>query len=262
MKEGSLFYYKGDYSMENKVLATVDGREIRQSDIQSLMQNLGQNAARFNNPEGQKQLLEEVITQELLYSDALEKDFEHEADFITVLDQMKKSLLIQYSANKLMTSVTVSDEEAKAHYDKNKAMFSQDKSVSASHLLVDSEDKAKSILEEINQGLDFAEAATKYSSCPSKEQGGALGEFTQGKMVPEFEEAAFSMNAGEISQPVKTQFGYHLIKVDQVNEAKESAFEEVKEEVKKQVLTQKQKEAYANKQAELKEKYSVSLVQA
>ena len=132
------------------------------------------------------------------------------------------------------------------------------KTVSASHILVDSEEEANKILDEINNNaLDFAEAARKYSSCPSKEKGGALGEFSQGQMVPEFEKAAFSMKAGEISKPVKTQFGYHIIKVDKVNEAKSRNFEEVKEEVKNQCLLYKQKQAYLKKQEELKEKYPV-----
>ena len=245
--------------MENKLLATVDGRPITQGDIQSLMQNLGQNAAQFSSPQGQKQLLDEVIAQELFYSDAVENNFEKEEDFIKVLDQMKKSLLIQYAANKLMTSVTVSDEEVKAFYEDNKSMFAQPKKVDASHLLVDSEEEANEILEEINNGLDFAEAATKYSNCPSNERGGSLGSFGQGQMVPEFEKAAFSMNAGEISKPVKTQFGYHLIKVNKINDSKISDFEEVKSQVEQQCLASKQKEVYSIKQSELKEKYPVKI---
>lgn len=245
--------------MENKVLATVDGREIKQSDIHSLMQNLGQRAAQFSSPQGQKQLLDEIIAQELLYSEALENGFEKEENFITVLEQMKKSLLMQYAANKLMSSVSVSDEEVKEYFEHNKSMFTQPKTVAASHILVASEEEAKKILEEINNGLDFAEAAQKYSSCPSKDKGGALGEFSQGKMVPEFEQAAFSMNTGEISAPVKTQFGYHIIKVDKVNEAKESSFEEVKDEVKNQCQLDKQREVYFTKQEELKKKYPVTI---
>ncbi len=245
--------------MENKVLATVDGREIKQSDIYSLIQSLGERGALFNNPQGQKQLLDEIIAQELLYSEAIEKDFESEESFITVLNEMKKSLLIQYAAKKLMASVFVTDEEIEEFFNDNISMFSQAKTVSASHILVDSEEEAKKILEEINNSLDFAQAAHKYSSCPSKEKGGALGEFSQGQMVPEFDEAVFSMQPGEISKPVKTQFGYHIIKVDQVNEAKIPSFEEVKDEAKNQCLMYKQQQVYLKKQEELKEKYPVTI---
>ncbi|HOQ16647.1 MAG TPA: peptidylprolyl isomerase [Defluviitaleaceae bacterium] len=244
--------------MENSVLATVDGREIRQSDVIAFMQSLGQRGSQFNNPLGLQQLLEEIIAQELLYSEALEQKFENEEDFLIAFNQIKKSLLIQYAVNKLMNSVSVTDEEVKEFFESNREMFSQPKTVSASHILISSEEEANKILDEINNNaLDFAEAARKYSSCPSKEKGGALGEFSQGQMVPEFEKAAFSMKAGEISKPVKTQFGYHIIKVDKVNEAKSRNFEEVKEEVKNQCLLYKQKQAYLKKQEELKEKYPV-----
>lgn len=85
--------------------------------------------------------------------------------------------------------------------------------VRASHILVSSQEKAKSILEEIKKGADFAKLAKKHSECPSSKKGGDLGFFSKGRMVPEFEKAAFSLNPGEVSGPVKTEFGYHLIKV-------------------------------------------------
>ncbi|NLM12547.1 MAG: peptidylprolyl isomerase [Epulopiscium sp.] len=246
--------------MENKVLAIVDGREIKRSDVFSLMQSLGQRAVQFSTPQGQRQLLSEIIAQELLYSEALENGFEKEEGFVVVLEQMKKSLLMQYAANKLMSSVSVDDEEVRAYFEANKAMFSQPKTVAASHILVDTEKEAMKILDEINNGLEFSDAARQYSRCPSKDSGGALGEFSQGKMVPEFEQAAFSMEVGEISQPIQTQFGYHIIKVDKINEAKESSFEDVKDEVKNQCLFSKQQKIYLEKQEELKEKYSVKIL--
>ncbi|TCK98501.1 peptidyl-prolyl cis-trans isomerase C [Natranaerovirga hydrolytica] len=245
--------------MENKLLATVDGRPITESDVQSLLQNLGQNAAQFNTPQGHEQLLNEIIAQELIYSDAVENNFEADEAFIKTLEQMKKSLLIQYAANKLMSSVDVTDEEAKVFYDNNQGNFAQPKTVNASHILVETEEDAQKALDEIKNGLDFADAAMKYSNCPSKENGGALGDFSKGKMVPEFEDAAFEMTVGELSEPVKTQFGYHIIKVNSANEAKVGTFEEVKDQVKQQCLSEKQREVYTNKQNELKTKYTVEL---
>lgn len=87
------------------------------------------------------------------------------------------------------------------------------KEIRASHILVKSEEKAKEILEELNNGADFAELARKQSICPSSKKGGDLGYFTRGKMVKPFENAAFSLKKGEIGGPVKTEFGYHIIKV-------------------------------------------------
>lgn len=246
--------------MENKLLAVVDKREVRESDLHSLMQNLGQNAAQFAGEEGKQHLLNEIIAQELLYSEALENNIEQEEAFTTVLEQMKKSLLIQYAANKLISSVSVSDDEVKSFFDNNQDMFKKEATVKASHILVDTIDKANEILAEINNGLDFADAASKYSSCPSKDNGGALGEFSRGRMVPEFEEAAFNMNIGEISEPVQTQFGYHLIKVDAINNPENISFEEVQDQVKQQCIIEKQNNAYLEKQTELKQKYKVEII--
>ena len=109
----------------------------------------------------------------------------------------------------------------------------------------------------MEEGLSFEDAASKYSLCPSKEKGGDLGEFNRGSMVPEFEEVAFSMEEGKGSEPVKTQFGYHLIKV--VHRSKEgiSTFEEVKDQVQEQVIGLKQQEKYLNATKELKPKYDI-----
>lgn len=246
--------------MENKVLAIVDGREVKESDLQSLMQNLGQNAAQFAGEEGKKHLINEIVAQELLYSDALANKKDTEEAFLSVLEQMKKSLLIQYAANNLMTSVTADDAEVKAFFDSNPDVFKSQPTADASHILVEDKETADKALAEIKDGLSFADAAKKYSSCPSKENGGGLGEFARGQMVPEFEDAAFNMKAGEISEPVKTQFGYHIIELNSINNPDQVDFEEVKDQVKNQCITAKQNQVYAQKQAELKEKYDVKII--
>lgn len=84
--------------------------------------------------------------------------------------------------------------------------------IRASHILVQTEDKAKFLAEQLKKGADFAKLAREYSMCPSRAQGGDLGYFEKGQMVPEFEKAAFALRPGEVSGAVKTDFGYHLIK--------------------------------------------------
>ncbi len=131
--------------------------------------------------------------------------------------------------------------------------------MTASHILVDDEALANEILEKINGGLSFEDAALEYSTCPSKDRGGDLGEFTRGSMVPEFEEVAFASDLGLVNKAVKTEFGYHLIKVLMKNEAKAPSFEEVKEQAKQQMLQAKQQKAYMEKTNELREKYPVEV---
>jgi len=104
--------------------------------------------------------------------------------------------------------------EAKELYNNNKEIkMSQAKEVRASHILVQSKEQANKVREEILAGKDFAEAAKEYSSCPSGKQGGDLGYFGRGAMVPEFEKAAFELPVNQVSEPVKTQFGWHLLLV-------------------------------------------------
>lgn len=85
-------------------------------------------------------------------------------------------------------------------------------SVSAKHILVDAEHEAQDLIKKMGEGVAFEELAQKHSKCPSGQQGGDLGEFGKGKMVPSFEEAAFGLDVDQVSAPVKTQFGFHLIK--------------------------------------------------
>jgi len=245
--------------MGNKLIAIVDGREVRESDFNSLMKNLGKNAAYFQGEEGRKALIDELVMHELIYSDALKNDLEKDEEFIKVFSTMKKSMLQQYGLSKLMNNITVSDEEISDYYEKNKKLYKTQEMVRASHILVDSEEKANDILEDITDGLKFEDAAAQYSTCPSKEAGGDLGQFGKGQMVPEFEEAAFSMKKGEISNPVKTQFGYHIIKLTDYIPERDSSLDEVRDEIRKKCIVEKQDKVYKDKKAELKQKYSVEI---
>lgn len=246
--------------MENKTIAIVNGNEIKESDLQALMKNLGQNAAYFQGPEGRKKLVDELIMHELMYSDALEKGLENDEEFIEVMENMKKSMLQQYNLRKMFNQITLSDEELKEYYEKHRDTYVTQEMVKASHILVDSEEKATEILEDITDGLSFEDAAKEFSSCPSKEAGGALGQFGKGQMVSEFEDAVFAMQVGEISGPVKTQFGYHLIKLTERIPERNSSFEEVVQEVKDSCFMQKQEKVYNDKKSELSKKYKVEII--
>lgn len=243
--------------MENKVVAKVNGRDIKQSDVQMLYQNLGPNAEQYAGQDGYKRLVEQLVLEEMLHAEAASKNLQEDEAFKIQLENLTKSLLAQYYVSRIMDGIVLEEEDMKAFYDENKANFQKPETVKASHILIDTEEKANEIIEEMKQGLSFEEAATKYSSCPSKQAGGSLGEFGRGQMVKEFEDAVFAMADGEVSEPVKTQFGYHIIRKDAVNEARELAFEEAKATIESQLKYQKQSEAYAKKQEELKEKYSV-----
>ncbi|MCT4508034.1 MAG: peptidylprolyl isomerase [Tepidibacter sp.] len=247
--------------MEKKdVLAVVGTKEITVADVDSAIQSLGpQRAMQFQSEEGRKKLLEDLINQELFYLNAVENNADEEEEFKNEMKKIKENFLKQYAIGKLLSEVRVEEKEAKEFYENNKEQFKSPEGVQASHILVDDEAKAKEILAEINDGLSFEDAAKKYSKCPSKERGGDLGLFSKGQMVPEFENAAFSMEKGEVSEPVKTQFGYHIIKLTDKKDADTKSFDEVKDNIYAQLIHKQQQVTYFEKVEELKAKYSVTI---
>lgn len=247
--------------MENKVLAKVNNKEILQSDFDALIQSIGpQRAMQFQSPEGQTQLLEELINQELFFIEGTEQNVEESDEFKTELEFVKENMIKQITIRNLLSTVEIKDEEVEEFFNANKQMYMQEAAVEASHILVDNEEKANEIVKELEAGKSFEEAATEHSSCPSAQNGGSLGEFTRGKMVPEFENAAFELAVGEVSGVVPTQFGFHIIKVTSKNEAEQGSFEEFKDQVSQTVLLQKQQEKYMAKVEEIKAKVTVEVL--
>ncbi|MBQ8174053.1 MAG: peptidylprolyl isomerase [Clostridia bacterium] len=168
------------------------------------------------------------------------------------MKQAKESLLVNYAIEKAIGSVKVKDEEIISFYEENKDKMGGGDTVNASHILVETEEEALRILDEIKAGLSFEDAAKKYSSCPSKEQGGNLGDFGHGQMVPEFEQAAFAMEVGELSTPVKTQFGYHLIRLNGKKAGEPTPLSEVRDRIEAELLRRNQQNAYQSKVNQLK----------
>ena len=245
--------------MENKVLAVAAGYEITEKDLNSVINRYPQDKrAMFQSEGGKKQLLEQLIAFELMNKFAKEIELDKTQEYKSQMAAIEKEVLTSMAINKTLADITVTDEEAKKFYDENKEAFAQPATVSAKHILVASEDEAKKIKTEIdNKEITFEEAAKKYSTCPSKEQGGNLGAFSKGMMVPEFEEAAFNAEIGVVTEPVKTQFGYHLVLVESKDEASSKSFEEVKNSVVNQLLQESQHKKYNELLTELENKYGV-----
>ena len=192
--------------------AKVENITIKNSDVENIMTKIKSNFKSYKH-----------------FIDVIKKEGDTEE---TLHEKIVDDLLLKSYIDTHFGKVTEEDEaQIKKYYEENKNMFKKDVQVEASHILFDTKDvkKANEIREEILNGLDFAEAAKKYSKCPSGENGGNLGYFGKGQMVPEFEKAAFSAPLGVITEPVKTQFGYHLILVTDKTDSKIPDFEEIKE---------------------------------
>lgn len=245
--------------MENKVLAIAAGTEITQEDLTRIVNRYPENQrGYFETEQGKQQLLEQVISYELMSKFGEELGLDKSKEYQDTIKALAKELLTQVTINKVLSEVTVTDEEVKEYYDANKAKYMDDASVSAKHILVSSEEEAKKIKAEIESGdISFEDAAKKYSTCPSNAEGGNLGTFKRGMMVPEFEDAAFNAEINQVTEPVQTQFGFHLIKVEEKNESKEKSFEEVKETVKNELIQQASQKKYIDLVAELGNKYGV-----
>ena len=246
----------------SKILANVGGFPITEDDVNEFLMNLGQRGMSYNNPEGRKMILNQLIGQKLLLLDAKRNLLEADPAFKAQLAKVKDNLLSSFAAEKAIANVTVSDKDAEDYYNANKEQFVTGDSVNASHILVDSEEKALEILAKIKAGdISFEDAAAQNSSCPSKENGGNLGDFGRGQMVPEFDEAVFAMEVGSISDaPVKTQFGYHLIKLNSKKDSEAMSFESIKGEIKEGLLGEKRRAAYDSKINQLKILYPVDMM--
>ncbi len=245
--------------MENmNPLAVVGGKAITDQDIDAMIASMGQNGRAYQNPQGRAMILEELIAQKLLLLDAVRNLYEREPAFKEQLARLKDDLLVNYAVSKVVAGVRVTDEEAKKFFDEHPEQFAGQEQVSASHILVDSEDKANELLTAIRAGeISFEDAARENSSCPSSQNGGSLGEFGRGQMVPEFDKACFSMEVGEIAGPVQTQFGYHLIRLDDKKAAAPLHFGDVRESITRQLTAEKQQAAYRSKINQLKILYPV-----
>jgi peptidyl-prolyl cis-trans isomerase C len=244
--------------MSQEILAVAAGHEITTEEYQKFLQRLPQEQqAYMANPQMREQLLTQIMDFHLFAKLGADEKLDETEDFKKLMDDMKTELLSQMAISNLIKDITVSEDEIKEYYDSHSAQFHKGPQANAKHILVDEEEKCQNILAEINAGdKTFEAAAQEYSTCPSKAQGGDLGTFGRGQMVPEFDKAVFEAEElGKVIGPVKTQFGYHLIKVEKLMEESTATLEEVSDQIRNQVLGAKQNQVYTEKVAELAERY-------
>ena len=211
-----------------KVLATVNGKSITQQDYDNYVQE---------HPKGtkldQKQTLNELISRELVYQDALKKGLDKDKEVLAKLEAVRQNLILGAALEKAMTSPAITDAELKKMYDSRVAEFNV-KEYKARHILVKSKDEAEKVITELDMGGDFAELAKKKSTGPTGKNGGDLGWFAPQQMVPEFSQAVSQLEKGKYTKsPVQTKFGWHVIKLEDTRSAEPPTFDQVKPQLKK-----------------------------
>jgi peptidyl-prolyl cis-trans isomerase C len=223
----------------NPVLAKVNGSEIRQSDVTLAEEELGPSLAQMDPSTKKDNVLSFLIDMKIVAKAAEDKKIENNEDFKKRLAFTRNRLLMDSLLASEGKAATTDDAMKKVYEDAAK-QISGEQEVHARHILVETEDEAKAVEDELKKGADFAELAKKKSKDPGASDGGDLGFFTKDQMVPEFSAVAFSLEPGKISDPVKSQFGWHVIKVEEKRNRKAPDFDQVKGQIETYVTRKAQ----------------------
>lgn len=237
---------------EDALVAKVGNLEIRQSELDIALANLDPQLSQLPDEQKKVAALSSAIDVKLLAGNATAEGLKDDPAYQQRMQFIaERELHNLYFKKHVVDAVT--DDEVKARYDKEIAGLPKQEEVRARHILVKTEDEAKAVIAELDKGKDFVELAKEKSTDPNKSEGGDLGYFTKGRMVPEFEQAAFAMEKGTYSKtPVKTQFGFHVIKVEDKRDAPPPAYEDVSQQVRQLVMRDKYLELIAKAKADQK----------
>jgi peptidyl-prolyl cis-trans isomerase C len=217
-------------SASDPVVARVNGVDIRESDLALAEEDLGADMQSVS-PEAKREHLISYLADIIMVTQAADKkNLTDNPDFKRRLAFLRNKLLMGYELQQA-AKTALTDEALHQTYDEAVKSMAGQEEVRARHILVQSEDEAKAILEQLKKGADFATLAKEKSKDPGAAEGGDLGYFTKDQMVPEFADVAFKMYPGQLSNPVKTQFGWHVIKLEDKRTKQPPEFERVKDQI-------------------------------
>jgi peptidyl-prolyl cis-trans isomerase C len=222
------------------VVAKVDGVDIHESDVALAEEELGASLPQDATPEARRNYLVTHLVDMILLSRAAEEQgLSGSDDFKRRFAAMRTKLLAGLMLRQI-ASKSVNEEAMHKVYDEAVKQMGDEQEVRARHILVETEDQAKAIQADLKKGADFAELAKQKSKDPAAADGGDLGYFTKDQMVPEFADAAFKLDKGQVSEPVKTAFGWHIIKVEDKRKKPVPSYDQVKDQLATVVVQQAQ----------------------
>lgn len=217
--------------LNNIVAAKVNDHIISAQDVLNVINTLPQNIKKKPLPEIYPRVVNELINQYLITKQAYNEKLDLDQKVINLVKKSQDKILAKYWLNNYIKNET-KEEKIKTFYNNYLKSFQKYKEANASHILVKNNEEARAIIKKINNKAKFSELAKTHSTGPSGKNGGNLGWFGPGQMVKEFEQATFSLEKGEISQePVKTKFGFHIIKLNDIRDAKPKKLDEIKQNI-------------------------------
>ena len=225
-------------AVEGVVIATVNGTPITQSELDVYS---GQRKPPNNAPEANSEevIMKELVALELMRQEGISKGLDKQPKVIATIDQQQRTALAGAAIQEFMTNNPISEEDARKLYDEQMGSKSN-MEFKARHILVKEQAEAEAIVELLDKGSDFSELAKEKSTGPSGASGGELGWFTEGQMVKPFSEAAAKLEKGQYTKvPVQTQFGWHVIILDDSRESTPIPYDDVKDRIKMLLVNQK-----------------------
>jgi peptidyl-prolyl cis-trans isomerase C len=239
------------------ILSSFDGQTITLGEFNQLWDQIPENSKLQLT---KRNVLDQIISEKLLIQEAKNRGLEQDKDVLEQIKNTTEQILVQSLIEKeIIGKVKVDDQEALTYYEENKDNFITKEQVYLYNILVETEEVAKDILEKLKAGGDFIEIAKEKSTGPSAAQGGDLGYVSKGDLIPEIENVVFALEIGNISDIIKSEYGFHILKVTDKKPEALKTFEEVKEEITKTLLSTKQKEAFNNLLEELKSQVTIEI---
>ncbi len=237
---------------DNRIMAKVNGEIITVKEFNGKIGNLPKQYQDIVNSQ-KRNYLDDLIMEKLLYKKALKANIDKDRETQDLIAEATRKIIIAKLVEKdIEKQVKISDDEVRKYYDEHSEEFMLPERWRASHILVDTPEEANAIKLKLSQGASFEDLAKEKSKDPTAKIGGDVGYFSKGQLVPEFEEECYKLQAGEIGDIVKTQFGYHVIKLTEKKSPEVQEFASVKDMIRREMERNKKKKLLEKMMADLK----------
>lgn len=237
---------------DEDILVTIGNTRITVTDFNERVSNLPDRYREIAQKR-KAAYIQELINDTLLYQEAVRKELDKDEEVKKVIDEARKKILVaKLLSNEIESAIEIADGEIEEFYKQNVARYMTPEAMRASHILVNTIEDAESIIEELKTGEGFEKVARSRSLDPTAQNGGDIGYFPKGQLMPEFEQACSQLKVGETSGVVRTSLGYHIIKLTDRRAPTERPIEQVRDEISVRIREMKRREKFNDLLEELK----------